>query len=67
MRKLILVTLILLFNFSFSQNYKFGKVSKEELAETSYNNDSTVNAAVLYRNQKTNYRYESGTDRKSVV
>ena len=57
MKKIILVTLVLLFNFSFSQNYKFGKVSKEELAEKSYNNDSTVNAAVLYKERKIHYDY----------
>jgi transglutaminase-like putative cysteine protease len=57
MKKLLLVTLILLFNLSFSQNYKFRKVSKEELAEKSYNNDSTVNAAVLYKERKIHYDY----------
>lgn len=61
MKKVIVITLLLLCSFSFSQNYKFGKVSKEELAEKTYNNDTTANAAVLYRYQKTNYEYESGS------
>ncbi|WP_452600376.1 DUF3858 domain-containing protein [Pontimicrobium sp. MEBiC01747] len=57
MKKVIVITLLLLCSFSFSQNYKFGKVSKEELAEKTYNNDTTVNAAVLYREHKVYYNY----------
>ncbi len=67
MKKLILVALVLLFNLSFSQDYKFGKVSKEELAEKSYNNDSTVHAAVLYKECKIHYDYVQDEGFKKFV
>ncbi len=45
-----LFTVLLFFTVkSFSQDFKFGKVSKEELLETRYKFDSTANAAVLYK------------------
>jgi hypothetical protein len=42
---------------SFGQNYKFGKVSKEELEETYYPQDSTAEAAYLYDKRRTFYDY----------
>ena len=33
----------------FTQDYKFGKVTKAELEETFYPTDSTVDAAYLYK------------------
>ncbi|MDY2585740.1 transglutaminase domain-containing protein [Winogradskyella aquimaris] len=52
--------LILVFTFSLvfiqksiTQEVKFGKVSQEELNEKFYEKDSSANAAILYRNQKT--------------
>ncbi|MBD0832875.1 DUF3857 domain-containing protein [Aestuariibaculum sediminum] len=44
--------------FGFSQDYKFGKVSKEELKEQICNIDSTANAAFLYKNRHTHVEYE---------
>jgi len=46
-------------NMIFSQTYKFGKVSKEELVEKFYPLDSTTNAAILYSERKTTF---SGAD-----
>ncbi|MFD2568703.1 DUF3857 domain-containing protein [Pseudotenacibaculum haliotis] len=43
----------------FSQDYKFGKVSKEELLEKSYEKDSTAAAAYLYKYRRTYYTYSS--------
>ncbi|WP_051554687.1 DUF3857 domain-containing protein [Maribacter antarcticus] len=40
-----------------SQDYKFGKVSKEELTEKVYAKDSSAPAAVLYRSHKTRFNY----------
>tara|TARA_R110001632_G_scaffold6324_5_gene25841 strand:- start:17939 stop:19951 length:2013 start_codon:yes stop_codon:yes gene_type:complete len=40
-----------------SQNYKFGKVSKEELQEKYYPTDSTANAAYLYSSRRTYYNF----------
>lgn len=53
--KKIISTLILLVvtNQITAQNYKFGKVSKEELQEKFYPKDSSVNAAYLFKKRKT--------------
>ncbi|PQV48284.1 transglutaminase superfamily protein [Jejuia pallidilutea] len=45
--------LVVLCNTLASQNYDFGKVSKEELTEKSCSVDSTANAAVLYEYRNT--------------
>ncbi|GAA3513122.1 hypothetical protein GCM10022393_28660 [Aquimarina addita] len=39
----------------YGQNYKFGKVSKEELLETAYSLDSSASAAVLYEDRKVEF------------
>ncbi|WP_378185531.1 transglutaminase domain-containing protein [Aquimarina sp. W85] len=52
----IVITLIFATN-GFAQNYKFGKVSKEELLEKSYKIDSTANAVVLYESRKIKFQY----------
>ena len=49
----LLILTIFLFQISFAQNYKFGKVSKEELEEAYYPLDSSANAAYLYKERKT--------------
>ncbi|MCB0456584.1 MAG: DUF3857 domain-containing protein [Flavobacteriaceae bacterium] len=41
----------------FSQDFRFGKVSKEELSETQHPVYTESNAAVLYREIKTNFDY----------
>lgn len=51
MRKLVTIVLFVIVQISFAQNFKFGKVSKEELQETSYMSNEDVNAAVLYREE----------------
>ena len=43
---------------TFTQNYDFGKVSKEELQEQFYPLDSTADAAYLYRSRKTHFDYD---------
>ncbi len=55
MKKLVLIIIvgIVFFQISYSQNYKFGKVSKEELQEQAYPLDSTANAAYLYKKRLT--------------
>ena len=51
--------LLLLFcsTISYSQEIKFGKVSKEELEEKMYPLDSTADAAYLYRYRRTYFDY----------
>ena len=39
------------------KNYKFGKVSKEELEEKMYPLDSTAEAAYLYDSRRTYFNY----------
>ena len=55
--------LFFLLSISFSlssQNYKYGKVSKEELAETENAQYPEANATVLFREYKTYYEYRQG-------
>lgn len=42
---------------SFSQDFRFGKVSTEELSQKSHPLDPSANAAVLYREHRTNFEY----------
>ena len=57
--KKILITIVILFtvNSINSQNYKFGKVSKEELEEKFHPLDSSANATILYKNRQTYFQY----------
>ena len=52
-KKYYLLVLVVCFQFSFSQEIKFGKVSKEELLEESYLQDESADAVVLYKKQVT--------------
>lgn len=59
MKKITTTILTLFITIScFSQEIKFGKVSKTELEEKLYPNDSTADAAYLYRYRKTHYKYD---------
>jgi hypothetical protein len=53
MKKIYILLTVLTVQFSFSQSVEFGEVTKEELLEKSYPLDSSANAAVLYKSQKT--------------
>ncbi len=58
---ILTVIIILCFaNVSVAQKYKFGKVSKAELIEKEHATDPEANAAVLYREIKTSFDYNSG-------
>ena len=59
MKNILITTLVFLVTSQvFSQNYKFGKVSKEELEEKIYPLDSSANAAILYKYRNTFFRYD---------
>ena len=45
------------FQVTFSQDFRFGKVSKEELLEKQHPTDSTADAAILYREIKSQFKY----------
>jgi len=55
----IITTIAVLFfsNLSVAQNYKFGKVSEEELLQKAHPTDPTANATILYRETKTDFQY----------
>ncbi|WP_346881053.1 DUF3857 domain-containing protein [uncultured Algibacter sp.] len=58
-----IIAVLLIFCFAstvFSQDYKFGKVSKEELQEKFNPKDSTANATYLYKKRYTYFQYDQG-------
>jgi len=57
LKQIITFTFLFTVFFIKAQNYKFGKVSKEELTEKIYAKDSSAFAAVLYRNISISYDY----------
>jgi uncharacterized protein DUF3857 len=58
MKKFTIAAIIFLtYQMATTQNYKFGKVSKDELLEKFYPNDSSVNASILYRNVSSKFDY----------
>ncbi|RKE91955.1 transglutaminase domain-containing protein [Ichthyenterobacterium magnum] len=60
MKKIIYIIAFLVSYLGFSQNYKFGKVSKEELQEQFNPLDSSANATYLYKYRKTHFEYQQG-------
>lgn len=54
---LTIISVFCFLNVSMAQNYKFGKVSKEELLQKEHPKEPTVDAAVLYRETKTDFQY----------
>ncbi|RMB56616.1 DUF3857 domain-containing protein [Dokdonia sinensis] len=59
MNKLLLGVLIsvVMIQFSIAQDYRFGKVSKEELMENKHPLENDANAAILYRRMRTSFNY----------
>ena len=58
-KKNCLVLCLMLIQFLNAQDVKFGKVTKEELLETSYSRDESANALILYKNQQTYFQYNT--------
>lgn len=59
--RIIVILITLSFSITtFSQDYDFGKVSKEELQEIAYPTDSSANAAYLYKYRRTYFNYQQG-------
>ncbi len=68
--KILITALCLCFTITtFSQNYKFGKVSEEELEEKICSIDSSANAAYLYKYRKSFFEYnkENGFELKTEI
>lgn len=59
-KKCFISLFVILMQFTFAQNFKFGEVSKEELQEKQYKNDSSANAVILYKKQNTYFNSNSG-------
>lgn len=57
MKKYILLLFVFISTISYTQDYKFGKVSKEELEEKFYPLDSTADAAYLYKYRRSYFNY----------
>lgn len=53
--------LLILTSGAQAQNFKFGKVSEEEILEKVHPLDNEVNAAILYRSVRTYYEYTSNS------
>lgn len=56
---LLFFCLTFTFGFSYAQDYRFGKVSDEELLQKEHPTDPSADAAVLYREVKSEFRYSS--------
>lgn len=69
MKKILSFTGILLFLSlsSIAQNYKFGKVSIEELEETQHPIDSTAKASILYENRRLKIEYNKNEGQFELI
>ncbi len=67
MKKIYLLIVISFTVNTFSQDYKFGKVSKAELEEQFYPLDSTADAAYLYKYKKVSYLYDGDQGWKLIT
>ncbi|QQX75369.1 MULTISPECIES: transglutaminase domain-containing protein [Aequorivita] len=56
---LTLIAILCFFGTSVAQNYKFGKVSKEELLQKEHPSEPSAEAAILYRETHSNFEYSS--------
>ena len=56
-KQIVLIALLLLSVAIQAQDFKFGKISKQELEEKVYAKDSSAAAAVLYRKLSVSYNY----------
>lgn len=63
MKRKIIILLVLFAQITTvsAQDYRFGKVSKEEVDEKFYPSDSTADAAYLYKHRRTYYNYNNNT------
>lgn len=61
LQNILITILIATTSLLSAQDFKFGKVSKEELLEQTYAKDSAAVAAVLFRSKKIKYMYITGS------
>ena len=53
----LLICVVFASQVTYAQNYKFGKVSKEELQETEHKEFKEAHASVLFRKTNTTFNY----------
>jgi hypothetical protein len=58
MKFVFLLACVFTLQLTTAQDFKFGKISKEELKETQHPIETNANAAVLYRNQNIYFNFE---------
>jgi len=58
MKKSLTIILLLAFAISYSQDYKFGKVSIEEVKNNVYEKDTAASAVILYKGRETYFNHE---------
>lgn len=56
-KQLLLILMCFYASITFSQEIKFGKITKQELQEKTHPLDSTADAAYLYKYRKTAFNY----------
>lgn len=66
-KKLLLGLFVFFVQINFSQEVKFGKVSKADLEEEFYPLDSTADAAYLFRKRRTYFKFNSAESSFDVV
>ena len=59
MRKLIVIIGILCLSITHANDFKFGKVTKEEVAEKQHPIENDARAAILYKKERTRYEFDS--------
>ncbi|QDO92820.1 DUF3857 domain-containing protein [Formosa sediminum] len=57
MKKVFSLLCILIVSYTYAQDYKFGKISKEELKETVNPEDPNAHATILYLNENVYFQY----------
>ncbi|WP_026775538.1 DUF3857 domain-containing protein [Polaribacter sp. Hel_I_88] len=67
MKKIILLMALICQITVVAQDYRFGKVSKEEIEEKFYPQDSTADAAYLYRERNSYYILNSNQDGFDII
>ncbi|MEY8848006.1 DUF3857 domain-containing protein [Psychroserpens sp. XS_ASV72] len=58
MKKILCIIILLVSQISISQNYRFGKVSEEEIQEKTHPEYPEASAAILYKNIKVSFDYQ---------
>jgi len=65
-KALLFISLLIITSVTLAQDVKYGKVSKKELEEKFYPQDTSANAVVLYKKRRTYYEY-TGTSGWSLI